>query len=60
MGDSYKTNAKMRNASILVGKPDGKNNFGDLGVGRRILGKWGVKMWNGFNWFRIKPSGRML
>jgi len=38
---------------------------GDLGVGRmmmlkRILKKWGVRIWIGFIWLRKRPSGRFL
>jgi len=25
---------------VLVGKPEGKNHLGDLGVDGRIIGKW--------------------
>ena len=50
---------------VLVGKPDGKNHWGDLGVdGWIILGRisrrWDVGMWTGLGWPRIETGGGRL
>ena len=50
---------------VLVGKPEGKNHWGDLGVdGWIILGwisrRWDVGMWIGFGWPRTGTGGRRL
>jgi hypothetical protein len=50
---------------VLVGKPDGKDRWGDLGIdGRIILGwifrKWDVRVWTGLGWIRIETGGRQL
>jgi hypothetical protein len=51
--------------SVLVGKPEGKNHWGDPGVDGRIkLGwifrKWGVGVWTGSSWLSIGTRGRHL
>ena len=51
--------------SVLVGKPEGKNHWGDLGVdGWIILGwisrRWDVGMWTGLGWLRIGTGGGRL
>ena len=50
---------------VLVGKPEGKNNWGDLGVdGWIILGRisrrWDVGIWTGLGWPRIETGGGRL
>jgi len=50
---------------VLVGKPEGKNQWGDLGVdGWIILGwisrRWDVGMWTGLGWLRIGTGGGRL
>ena len=50
---------------VLVGKPEGKNHWGDLGVdGWVILGwisrRWDVGMWTGLGWPRIGTGGGRL
>ena len=50
---------------VLVGKPKGKSNWGDLGVdGWIILGwisrRWDVGMWTGLGWPRIETGGGNL
>ena len=50
---------------VLVGKPEGRNHLGDLGVdGRIILGwifrRWDVCIWTGLGWPRIETGGRRL
>jgi len=50
---------------VLVGKPEGKIHWGDLGVdGCIILGwisrRWDVGIWTGLGWPRIKTSGGRL
>ena len=47
---------------VLVGKPEGKINWGDLGVdGWIILGwlsrRWDVGIWTGLGWPRIETGG---
>jgi len=43
---------------VWVGKPEGKRQLGEPGVGRRIIvrwifKKWDVGTWNGVSWLRI-------
>jgi len=49
---------------VLVGKPEGRNHWGDLGVDGRILGwisrKWDVGIWTGLGWPRIETVGGRL
>ena len=50
---------------ILVGKPEGKNHWRDLGVdGWMILGwisgRWVVGMWTGLGWLRLETDGGHL
>ena len=50
---------------VLVGKPEGRNHWGDLGVdGRIILGwisrKWDVCIRTGLGWPRIETGGGPL
>ena len=50
---------------VLVGKPEGKNHWGDLGVdGWIILGwisrRWDVGIWTGLGWARIETGGGRL
>ena len=50
--------------SVLVGKPEGNNHWGDLGVDGWILGwisrRWDVGMWTGLGWPRIGTGGGRL
>ena len=50
---------------VLVGKPEGRNHWGDLGVdGWIILGWiyrwWDVGIWTGLGWPRIETGGGRL
>jgi len=49
---------------VLVGKPEGKKNWGDLDVDGRIILKWIFGKWKGFeaglNWLRIGTDGGRL
>jgi len=50
---------------VLVGKPEGKNHWTDLGVdGWIILGwisrKWDVGIWTGLGWPRVETGGGRL
>ena len=50
---------------VLVGKPEGKNHWRDLGVyGWIILGwtsrRWDVGLWTGLGWPRIERVGGHL
>jgi hypothetical protein len=50
---------------VLVGKPEGKNQWGDLSVdGWIILGwisrRWDVDIWTGLGWPRIETGGGRL
>jgi len=47
---------------VLVGKPEGRNQWGDLGIdGWIILGwisrRWDVGIWTGLGWLRIETGG---
>jgi hypothetical protein len=51
--------------SILVGRPEGRRPLGNLGIDgtttlRWILGKYGLGMWIGFIWLRIRTGGWLL
>jgi hypothetical protein len=50
--------------NIMVGRPEGRNHWEDLGIDGRtlrwILGKWGLGMWIGFIWLRIGTGGGLL
>jgi hypothetical protein len=44
---------------VLIGRPEGKNHWEDLGVGGKItlrwtLGRYGSMRQNGFIWLRIR------
>ena len=50
---------------VLLGKPEGKSHWGDLGVdGWIILGwisrRWDVGIWTGLGWPRIETGGGRL
>ena len=50
---------------FLLGKPEGRNHWGDLGVdGWIILGwisrRWDVGIWTGLGWPRIETGGGRL
>jgi hypothetical protein len=50
---------------VLVGKPEGRGNWGDRGIdGRIILGwifrKWDVGVWTGLGWLSIETDGGHL
>jgi hypothetical protein len=50
---------------VLVGKPEGKNHWGDQGVDGRIILRWifrtcGVRVWTGLSWLRIETGGGHL
>jgi len=50
---------------VLVGKLEGMNHWGDLGVDgwiilERISRKWDVGMWTGLGWPRIETGGGRL
>ena len=50
---------------VLVGKPEGRNHWGDLGAdGWIILGwmsrRWDVGLWTGLGWPRIETGGGRL
>jgi len=49
---------------VLVGKPEGKTHWGDLGVDGWILEwisrKWDVGIWTGLGWPRIDTGGGRL
>ena len=49
---------------VLVGKPEGRNHWGDLGVDgwilRRISRRWDVGIWTGLGWHRIETGGGRL
>ena len=50
---------------VLVGKPEGRNHWGDLGVDgwiilRWISRRWDVGIWTGLGWPRIETGGGRL
>jgi len=50
---------------VLLGKPEGRNNWGDLGVDGWIILKlfsmrWDVGIWTVFGWPRIERGGGNL
>ena len=50
---------------VLVGKPGGRNHWGDISVdGWIILGwisrRWDVGIWTGLGWLRIQTGGGRL
>jgi len=49
---------------VLVGKPEGRNHWGDLGIDGWILGrisrKWDVGIWTRLGWPRIETGGGRL
>jgi hypothetical protein len=50
---------------VLVGKPEGKNHWGDPGVDVRIIlrwifTKWTVGVWTELSWLRIGTGGGLL
>ena len=50
---------------VLLGKPEGRNQWGDLGVdGWIILGwnsrRWDVGIWTGLGWPRIETGDGRL
>jgi hypothetical protein len=56
---------KLLVSQILVGKPEGKNHFGDPGVDGRIIlrwifRKWYVGLWTGSSWLMIGTGGGQL
>jgi len=49
----------------LVGKPEGRNHWGDLGVDgwiilERISRRWDVGIWTGLGWPTIETVGGRL
>jgi hypothetical protein len=49
---------------VLLGKPERRDHWGDLGVDGRILRwifrKWDVVLWTGLSWLRIETGGGHL
>ena len=50
---------------VLVGKPEGKNHWGDEDVGGRIILRWILRKWEGvvgtgWSWLRIGRGGGRL
>ena len=50
---------------VLVGKPEGRRHWGDLGVDgliilERISRRWDVCIWTGLGWPRIETGGGRL
>jgi len=50
---------------VLVGKPEGKDHFGDPDIDGRIIlrwifRKWDVGVWNGSSWLLIGTGGGHL
>ena len=50
---------------VLVGKPDGKNHWGDQDIDGRIILRWIFRKWEGvvgvgWGWLRIGTGGGRL
>jgi hypothetical protein len=66
MGEACSAYGERRGVyRVLVGKPEGRNHWGDPGVDgrmilRRIFGKWYVGVWTGLGWLRIGTGGGRL
>jgi len=50
---------------VLVGKPEGKSNWGDPGVDGTIILRWIIRkldvgLWTGSSWLRIGTCGGHL
>jgi len=50
---------------VLVGKPEGRNQWGDLGVDVWIIlgwisRRWDLGIWTGLGWPRIETGGGRL
>ena len=50
---------------VLVGKPDGRDHWGDQDVDGRIILRWILRKWErvvgtGWIWFRIGTGGGIL
>ena len=49
---------------VLVGKPEGKNHWGDPDLDGRTILRWIVRMWEGletgWSWVRIETGGGHL
>jgi len=50
---------------VSVGKPEGRNHWGDLGIGGWIIlgwisRRWDVGIWTGLDWPRIETGGGRL
>jgi len=50
---------------FLVGKPEGKDHWGDLDIDGKIIlrwifRKWDVLVWTGSSWLRIGAGGGYL
>jgi len=50
---------------VLLGKPERRNHWGDLGVDGWIIlgwisGRWDVDIWAGLGWPRIEIGGGRL
>jgi hypothetical protein len=50
---------------VLVGRPEARDHWEDLGIGGRItlrwtLGRWGSMGRTGFSWLGIESSGGLV
>jgi hypothetical protein len=50
---------------VLVGKPEGRDHWGDLDVDGRVISgwisrRWDVGIWTGLGWPRIETGGGRL
>ena len=50
---------------VLVGKPEGKNHWGDQDVDGRIILRWTLRKWEevvetGWSWLRVGTGGGRL
>jgi hypothetical protein len=66
MGGTFSTHSEVAYAyEILVGNPEGRYRFGDLGIGGSLILKWilkkhDVRLCTGFVWLRLGTFGGLL
>jgi len=65
VGHIARMGARIGVYSVLLGKPEGRDHFGDPGVNGRVIlrwifRKWDEGVWTGSSWLRIGKSNGHL
>jgi len=65
MRDAFSGGEERRVYRVLLGKPEGRNHWGDLDVDVWIIlewtfRRWDVGIWTGLGWPRIETGGGRL